>query len=531
MPQIVGIGASAGGLDALERFLAGVAKSSGFAYIVVQHLDPTHKALLAELLQRVTTMPVYEARQSVPVEVDTVYVIPPGGELTVDNGRLQVKEPVQARGRRLPIDALFFSMARMQTVDAIGVVLSGMGSDGTLGLLAIKRQGGLTLAQSPDSAQFDSMPRSAIAAGCVDIVAPAEEMYEQIRRIARHDRSELAHSASTELDTHARHLQSILQMLKDRSRHDLSFYKTSTLSRRIERRMTVHGIASISAYEDHLRANPAELDLMFREMLIGVTAFFRDLHVWQQLKSIVIPELLARHSGVPALRAWVVGCSTGEEAYSLAMVFQEVAAELPGSARPRMQIFASDLSADAIEVARRGRYPKTIAPDVGPLRLSNFFNEEADHFSVKSQVREMILFAQHDVVIDPPFTRLNLICCRNLLIYFNTPLQRRLMPLFRYCLQPGGVLLLGESETAGPLQSLFIPLSSKSRIYRRWLTNSSCSNSHPRPFWSTIAAIFCTLTAEPAAFSSRRPEKPTGTFTSWRSRDFGHAWLKRSATS
>jgi two-component system CheB/CheR fusion protein len=313
-----------------------------------------------------------------------------------------------------------------------------MGSDGTLGLLAIKRQGGLTLAQTPESAQFDSMPRSAIAAGCVDIVGLPEELPERINRVTKRDRSGSQHALNGDPDAHMKSLRSILEMLRDRSRHDLSFYKTSTLLRRIERRMGVHGIASIAAYEDYLRTNPNELDLMFREMLIGV----------------------------PALRAWVVGCSTGEEAYSLAMVFQEVVAELADANRPRMQIFASDLSAEAIEIARRGRYPKTIAADVGPLRLGNFFSEEADHFTVNTQTREMILFAQHDVIIDPPFTRLDLISCRNLLIYFNTPLQRRLMPLFRYCLKPTGVLLLGESETVGPLQSLFIPLSSKSRIYK-----------------------------------------------------------------
>ena len=466
MPQIVGIGASAGGLEALERFLAAVPKSSGFAFVVVQHLDPTHKAMLAELLQRVTDMPVYEATQSSLVEANTVYVIAPGSELTIDKGRLQVGSPVQARGMRLPIDALFFSLARTQTEDAIGVVLSGMGSDGTLGLLAIKRQGGLTLAQSLESAQFDSMPRNAIAAGCVDIVGLPEELPERINRIAKRDGSERSRSSKADPDVHMKSLRSILEMLRDRSRHDLSFYKTSTLLRRIERRMAVHGIESIAAYEDYLRANPAELDLMFREMLIGVTSFFRDPHVWQQLKSVVIPELLSRLHGVAALRAWVVGCSTGEEAYSLAMVLQEAVAEVSDAARPRIQIFASDLSSDAIEIARRGRYPKTIAADVGALRLGKFFSEDADHFTVNARTREMILFAQHDVIIDPPFTRLDLISCRNLLIYFNTPLQRRLMPLFRYCLRPGGTLLLGESETVGPLQSLFIPLSAKSRIYK-----------------------------------------------------------------
>jgi two-component system CheB/CheR fusion protein len=468
MTRVVGLGASAGGLEALAQFLAHVPPGSGLAYVVVQHLDPAHKAMLSELLQRVTEMPVCEATEAMLVRPDAVYVIPPNRELTVSGNILHLREPAQPRGLRLPIDALFSSLARDQADMSIGVVLSGMGSDGTLGLLAIKGQGGLTLAQSPASAQFDSMPSSAIASGCVDIVAPPAELPQRISLIVKPhldlDRGARTVGPSTEV---AQSLDAILALLREQSKHDLSLYKPSTLLRRIERRMAVHGLGSVAAYETFLRQNPLELDLMFREMLIGVTAFFRDAAVWQELRDSVLPGLMERGAGRAPLRAWVVGCSTGEEAYSLGMVFQELTAAMPEADRPKLQIFASDLSADAIEIARRGHYPLGIAKDVGPSRLANFFVAHPGHFAIQKSIREMILFAQHDVILDPPFTRLDIVCCRNLLIYFNATLQRRLLPLFHYCLRPGGVLLLGGSETVGPSQRLFEATHSRSRLYRR----------------------------------------------------------------
>jgi two-component system CheB/CheR fusion protein len=466
MTRIVGLGASAGGLEALGQFLAHVPEACGLAYVVVQHLDPTHKAMLSELLQRVTSMPVREATESMRVQPDAVYVIPPNSELTVAGEMLHLSRPLQPRGMRLPIDALFCSLARDQGERAIGVVLSGMGSDGTLGMLAIKRQGGLTLAQSPPSAQFDSMPNSAIAAGCVDIVAPAAELPQRILLIAEPHQSDAAQPEAAP-DDRAQSLNSILGLLRERSKHDLSLYKTSTLLRRVERRMAVHRLGTLSAYEGFLRQNPLELDLMFREMLIGVTSFFRDPAAWQELKDRALPGLLARCAADAPLRAWVVGCSTGEEAYSLAMVFQETALTLPEDARRTLQIFATDLSADAIELARRGQYSKAIAADVDSERLGRFFSAQGGRFVIHKSIREMVLFAQHDVILDPPFTRLDIVSCRNLFIYFNAALQRRLMPLFHYCLRPGGALLLGGSETVGPSQALFAPLSPKSRLYCR----------------------------------------------------------------
>ena len=470
--QAVGIGASAGGLVVIGQFLAQIPADSGLAYVVVQHLDPTHKAMLVELLRRNTAMQVVEVAEAMRLEPDVVYVIPPNRDLTVASGMLHIAPPAQARGLRLPIDLLFSSLARDQGERAIGVVLSGMGSDGTLGLQVIKAQGGLTLAQSPESAQFDSMPKSAIAAGCVDIVGlPAELPGHILRVIADRQAAALLPAGSDESNSQA--LFSILHMLRDRIKHDLSDYKPSTMRRRIQRRMSVHGLLTNADYEGFVRKNPQELDLLFKEMLIGVTSFFRDPEVWQELKEFVLPVLLTRGAEGHRLRAWVVGCSTGEEAYSLAMVFKEVMAELPAAAGKTVQIFASDLNADAISFARKGRYPAKIVAEVGPARLAKFFSVQGEGHLIDKQIREMVLFAQHDVILDPPFTNLDLLSCRNLLIYLNATLQRRLMPLYNYSLRPGGALLLGGSETVGGSHALFTPLSLKSRLY--WRNESALS--------------------------------------------------------
>ncbi|MDP3824808.1 MAG: chemotaxis protein CheB [Burkholderiales bacterium] len=464
--RAVGVGASAGGLAAIEQFLAQTPPDSGLAYVVVQHLDPTHKAMLVELLRRNTAMPVFEAAEAMRLEPDVVYVIPPNRDLTLVAGVLHLAPPVQPRGLRLPIDLLFSSLARDQGERAVGVVLSGMGSDGTLGLQAIKSQGGLTLAQTPESAQFDSMPRSAIGAGCVDIVGLPADLPRHIGRVtADQQAAALLPAGSEESDAQA--LSSILQLLHHRSKHDLSDYKPSTLRRRIQRRMSVHGMPTQADYEGFVRRNPQELDLLFKEVLIGVTSFFRDPDVWRELKEAVVPVLLARGAQGSRLRAWVVGCSTGEEAYSLAMVFTEVMAEVPAAAGRSIQIFASDLSADAINTARKGRYPARITADVGAARLERFFTAQSDGYLINKQIREMVLFAQHDVILDPPFTKLDLLSCRNLMIYFNATLQMRLMPLFSYSLRPGGALLLGGSETVGSSHALFTPLSLQSRLYWR----------------------------------------------------------------
>jgi two-component system CheB/CheR fusion protein len=400
------------------------------------------------------------------VEADAVYVIPPNTELTVRDGLLRLGDPSEPRGLRLPIDVLFCSLAGDQGARAIGVVLSGMGSDGTLGLQAIKSQGGLTLAQEPRSAQFDSMPNSAIAAGAADVVGLASDLPGRILRVTG-AMPRATDPADRGAEAAAGALDSILDQLRTRSSYDLSLYKPSTLRRRIERRMAIHGVKTLAGYASFLAANSSELDLLFKEMLIGVTSFFRDPEAWDELASVVLPDLLARAEPDRRFRAWVAGCSTGEEAFSLAMVLTEIRERMAGHAAPTLQIFASDLNTDAIAFARRARYPASISADVPAERLARFFRAQGDGFLVDPRIRDMVLFAQHDVIMDPPFTRLNLLSCRNLLIYFDASLQKRLLPLFHYSLLPGGVLMLGGSETAAPAQNLFQQLSSKSRLYRR----------------------------------------------------------------
>ncbi|MEO8063768.1 MAG: chemotaxis protein CheB [Pseudomonadota bacterium] len=467
--RVVGVGASAGGLAALEQFLSNVAPGSGLAFIVVQHLDPTHKALLAELLQRVTEMPVREASRNLRVEPNSVYVIPPNTEMSLVAGMLCLKRPHEPRGLRLPINVFFSSLASDLGERAIGVVLSGMGSDGTIGLQAIKAAGGLTAVQQPETAQFDMMPKSALAAGCGDIIAPPAQLPERILAyVAKVPDPSMAPAEPAQSTSAPNDLHGILRLLQARTRHDFSLYKPSTLHRRIERRMAIHGSATLTQYNDLLRQNPGEIDLLFKELLIGVTGFFRDPAVWEYVADVALPQLLARRSPGSKLRAWVIGCSTGEEAYSLAMAFTEA---LQRSAHPddfSLQIFASDLSPDAIAIARRGRYPASIASDVSVKRRARFFTAQENHHQVKQNIRDMVLFAQHDVVLDPPFTKLDLIVCRNLLIYFDAALQRKLLPLYHYSLLPSGLLLLGTSETVGKFNALFSPVGDrKLRLYQR----------------------------------------------------------------
>ncbi|MGF2733696.1 chemotaxis protein CheB [Marinobacter sp. DUT-1] len=466
--RIVGIGASAGGLASLEDFFRNTPCNTGMAFLVVQHLDPTQKALLPELLQRYTEMPVYEAEQNMPVCANSIYVIPPNRELRVLDDTLKLNQPAEPRGLRLPINVLFSSLASAQNEQAIAVVLSGMGSDGTLGLQAIKATGGLSAVQTPGSAQFDAMPKSAIAAGCADIVAPAGELPARIlacvRRVPEPDQGpEYSHPAHASL----KRLAPILRLLREQTGHDFSLYKPTSLNRRIERRMAIHRISDLADYTRFLAANNQEVQLLFRELLIGVTQFFRDPDTWNYLIEEGLPELLAGQSPEHTLRAWVVGCSTGEEAYSLAIAFTEALEHAGQDRDPDLQIFASDISPEAIAIARKGQYPLSIEDAVSEARLARFFTKHDNYYQIRPSIRDKVLFARHDVILDPPFTKLDLIACRNLLIYFDLALQRRILPLFHYSLCPNGLLMLGSSETVGRLTHLFAPLKPKIRLYRR----------------------------------------------------------------
>lgn len=464
---VVGIGASAGGLEALEQFLGSVPASSGLAYVVVQHLDPTYKGMIVELLQRATAIPVTQVADGTKVEPDHVYVIPPNRDLSILHGALYLLEPAAPRGLRLPIDFFFRALADDQQAGAIGVILSGMGSDGMLGLRAIKEKAGAVFVQTPASAKFDGMPRSAVDDGQADVVAHAAELPGRILDYLKHLPKLDAPSRPQSSDANQSGLDKVLVLLRARTGHDFSLYKKSTLYRRIERRMGLHQFAHIGDYVRYLRDNPQEADLLFKELLIGVTRFFRDPEVWQQLRTEVLPALLAAHPEGSVLRAWTAGCSTGEEAYSLAIVFREALQALTPAARFSLQIFATDLDHDAIDKARAGIYPANIAADVGEERLKRYFVQEEHGYRVSNEIREMVIFAPQNLVMDPPFTRLDIVSCRNLLIYLESELQKRLLPLFHYSLEPGGVLMLGSAETIGDATDLFAPLPGRTRLYQR----------------------------------------------------------------
>ena len=467
---IVGIGASAGGLTALEQFLAHVPPRSGLAIVVVQHRDPNSQGMLVELLQRSTPMPVQQAADQMTVEPDHVYVIPPGRDLSLMHGVLHLFEPTEARGLRQPIDFFFKSLADDRQHNSIGVILSGMGSDGTLGLRAIRQAGGAAFAQTPASAQFDSMPRSAIDADVVDAVAPADELPAKVIAFVRRIRLVGDIQAQVEAEfqrTAAGFLDKILVLLRTHTGHDFSAYKKNTIMRRVERRMGLHQLHRIDDYLRYVRETPKEIQLLLGELLIGVTSFFRDPAVWEDVKREVLPALQGNHPDGALLRAWIPGCSTGEEAYSLAMLFRESMDAANAAHRYKLLIFASDLDAEAISRARAGVYPESISADVSPGRLKRFFVAEAAGYRVNSEIREMVIFAEQNVIADPPFTRIDFLSCRNLLIYLEAGLQEKLLQLFHYSLVPGGFLLLGSSESVAPANALFSGLPGRSRIYRR----------------------------------------------------------------
>lgn len=462
---IVGIGASAGGLEALEEFFRSVPRKSGMAFVVVQHMDPTRKGLLVQLLQRNCEMPVVQVADRMRIEPDHVYVIPPNHDMSILHGTLHLLPPTPTRGAMLPIDFFFRSLAEDQQERSIGVLLSGMGSDGTLGLRAIKEKAGVVFVQSPASAKFNGMPRSAIESGVADVVAPVGQLPEKIITYRRHA-PRVAESHLSADDKIYSELDKVFVLLRTHTGNDFSPYKKSTICRRIERRMGLHQIDTATKYVRYLRENPAEVQLLFKELLIGVTNFFRDPPAWEHLKREVMPSLIhgAGRNGI--LRAWVPGCSTGEEAYSLAIIFKEVL-QLEPSRSVSLQIFATDLDQEAIEKARTAVYPSNIAADVSPERLRRFFVQDENGYRVSKEIRELLIFAPQNLIMDPPFTKLDILCCRNLLIYLSPELQKKLIPLFHYGLNPGGILFLGSAETIGGFSDLFAPNDGKARIYRR----------------------------------------------------------------
>lgn len=462
---IVGIGASAGGLEALELFFKNVPEGCGMAFVVIQHLDPTQKGMMVELIQRTTVMPVMQAEDNRKLLPDHVYIIPSNKDLSLLNGILFLFTPSEARGLRLPIDFFFRSLADDQGARSIGVILSGMGSDGLLGLRAIKERGGVGLAQEPASAKFDSMPKSIIEAGLADIVAPAEELPERIITYLQYAPA----IAKTEAQLKAKSrssLEKAVILLRAKTGNDFSQYKKNTVYRRIERRMGLHKIDKIATYLRFLQENPQEVELLSKELLIGVTSFFRDPAAWELLRDEVMPSLFAAYPEGGVLRAWTAGCSTGEEAYSLAIIFREALEKIRPTQNYSLQIFATDLDHDAIDKARAGHYPANILSDVSLQRLNRYFVQDDRGYGIGKDIRETVVFAPHNIIKDPPFTKLDILVCRNLLIYFDQDLQKKLMPLFHYSLNPGGIIFLGSAETVGTFTDLFSPLDVKHRIYR-----------------------------------------------------------------
>ncbi len=462
---IVGIGASAGGLEALETFFEHMPPDPGAAFVVVQHLAPEHPSILPELLAKRTKMPVRVAEDGVAIEVDSVHVIPPNATLGITGGVLSVKSPIEPR--RNPIDGFFRSLAEDQGENAICIVLSGSGTDGSLGLEAIKEHGGMAMAQSPETARYDSMPRSAIALRLVDHVLPAEDMPAKLVEYAKYLVGADGRGArrDSRAEDQAAALQKICARLQRRIGHDFSQYKPATLLRRIRRRMAVTQATDLAQYLQRLHEQPEEVDLLFRDLLIGVTRFFRDPEAFAVLAASVVPEICRSAGEGGQVRVWVAGCASGEEAYSIAILLREELERL--DAAHQVKIFATDIDEHALETARQGRYPEGIAEHVSPERLERFFTRQGDFYQVDKHLREMCIFSTHNLISDPPFSRLDLVSCRNLLIYLENTVQRKLVPLFHYALRPGGHLFLGPSEGLGAFPELFRTLDKKHRLFLR----------------------------------------------------------------
>lgn len=500
---IVGIGASAGGLAAFEAFFSGMPAHapSGMAFVLVQHLAPDHKSILVELVKRYTRMQVFEVEDGMRVLPDCAYIIPPNRDMALLNGTLHLLEATAQRGQRLSIDFFFRSLAQDQRERAMCVVLSGSGSDGTQGVRAIKAEGGMAMAQNPDSTEYDGMPRSAIGTGLIDYILPPAEMPAQLIAYAAYALDKRAVRDPTPLAQTEDALKKIFVLLRAHTGHDFSQYKQNTIGRRVERRMAVHQFEQIEQYLRYLRETPGEIEALFRDLLIGVTSFFRDKEVFEALQQQLGAVLAAKPADSP-LRVWTSGCSTGEEAYSLAILLREHMDALKKTFK--VQVFATDIDTRAIDTARAGVYPASIATDVSPERLARFFSAEEGGYRIHKSIRDLLVFSEHDVIKDPPFSKLDLVSCRNLLIYMGPDLQRKLIPLFHYALNPGGLLLLGSSETVGDFAELFSPVDRKAKLYQ-WQGDNRAFK--PSPFGKFLPR---TSDASAASTHARRSARASG---------------------
>ena len=482
---IVGLGASAGGLEALETFFSNMSSNSNMAFVIIQHLSPKHKSIMASLLSKSTKMPVNEIKSGMKIEPNHVYLNPPDRNVVIQNRKLQLMMPIKSDRLNLPIDCFFRSMASDLNEKAVCVILSGTATDGTLGLKAIKGNGGIAMVQEPESAKYDGMPRSAIATGIVDFILPVEKLPVELVKYIKAPYISAAKIVKTKDDNFSEYIQTIYALIRQSTGHDLSHYKQTTIRRRIERRMAVHQVGNVKDYVKYLESNRSEVDILFKDMLIGVTNFFRDPEAFDILKEQVLPSLLKNRSPDSLIRIWIVGCSTGEEAYSMAILLLEVMDMV--KQHHNVQIFASDIDADAIENGRLGVYPDSIAADVSKERLNKYFIKEDNTYRIKKQIREMIVFAVQNVIKDPPFSKIDLVSCRNLLIYMDSPLQKKVMPLFHYTLRQNGIMLLGTSESIGEFSDLFSPFNNKWKIFKKTESFVERAIDYPlTPFYQTL---------------------------------------------
>jgi two-component system CheB/CheR fusion protein len=496
---VVAIGASAGGLEAFRSFLDAQNPASGMAFVMIQHLDPTHPSLMQELLSIHTSMTVAQATDGAPLEGNHVYLIPPGANLAVRDGLLRLTKPTECRGARLPFDFFLASLAESCGKQAVCVLLSGTGSDGSVGLIAIKEKGGLVIAQDPEEAEFDGMPRSAIATGAVDVVASVADIPELIFARLHGAASGTTDAKKSAQITASSAFSEIIALLRDKTGHDFSVYKEGTLQRRLEHRMNAVRIETPASYLKLLREKPAEAEKLRKDLLIGVTQFFRGRPAFEFLSNEIIPTLVNQQKDQRAIRIWCPGCSTGEEPYSLAMLFLEAFEELKRPAR--LQIFASDINADAVAFARDGLYPKTIEADVAPDRLARFFTKEDRQFRVAHELRDCVVFTVHDILADAPFSNIDLVCCRNLLIYLQPEAQHKILSFFHFALRDGGVLFLGPSEMVGAGER-FESISKKHRVYRHVGRSRPGEVAFPAGA-QTVERILSATTTKPP--SSKRP--------------------------
>jgi len=464
---IVGMGGSAGSLESIEQFLQAVPADCGIAFVLITHLDPEHFSILPELLQRCTQMPVVRIENGMMVNPNQVYIIPENKQLVMMNGELLLLEPVKPRGFRMPIDTFLQSLAEDWGEKAACIIFSGMGSDGELGTRFIKDGVGLVIVQDPETARYDSMPRSAIQTGTADYIVPPQEMAAKLIDYVKYPlRASEKKSAYSDRKL-ANDLQKVFVLLRSQTGHDFSLYKRNTVMRRLERRMQTNQIFSLDEYVRFLQQSPAEATHLFKELLIGVTKFFRDVPAFGILEKKVLPELLKKKTKNETFRVWIAGCSTGEEAYSIAILIQEGINQLKIKNTIKVQIYATDLDPEAIKRARNGLYLANISNDVSPERLDRWFVKKDDHYQISQQIRETVVFAEHNLLKDASFTKLDLICCRNVLIYLTYELQKKLLPMFHYTLVPGGAMFLGPSESISGHEDLFTTVDVKWKIYQR----------------------------------------------------------------